>query len=207
MSRWAHWSPRYAVDRIRLSIFEARHPGAPWLTPDAVAFLESWLRPDHAGIEYGSGRSTLWFARRVGHLISIEHNPAWFDKIKADLKQHGAANVALLFCDANTEDYLQPILDLAERSIDFALVDGASARRDACALALLDKLRPGGVLIIDDSHRYFSYETRSPLALGPGKAPLSEVWKRVEERTRTWKQTLTTSGVTDTLILQCPGKE
>ena len=198
---------RYAVDRIRLSIFEATHPGAPWLTPDAIAFLESWLRPDHEGIEYGSGRSTLWFARRVGHLISIEHNPTWFEKTKTNLRQHGAANVALLFCDADTEGYLQPILELADHSVDFALVDGASVRRDSCALAILEKLRPGGVLIIDDSHRYFSYETRSPLALGRGKTPLSETWRHVEERTRTWKQTLTTSGVTDTLILHCPGKE
>jgi hypothetical protein len=46
------------------------HPDVPWLTRQAVEILEDWLKPGYVGLEWGSGRSTLWFARRVSHLTS-----------------------------------------------------------------------------------------------------------------------------------------
>lgn len=204
MPPWSHWSARYAIDRLRLSLFEWRHPGAPWLTPDAIAAIESWLKPHHAAIEYGSGRSTRWIAQRAATLTSVEHNPDWHTKIAGQLKQEAISNVTLLLRDPRSDAYLDPIFQLTGSSIDFALIDGLSARRDACALAVLDKLRPGGMLVVDDCHRYFSYATRSPLALGPGRPPLTETWRQFEIATREWTRLLTTSGVTDTLILHRP---
>jgi len=40
--------------------YEKTHPDAPWLTAHAIAFLVDWLRPEDTGVEWGSGRSTLW---------------------------------------------------------------------------------------------------------------------------------------------------
>jgi hypothetical protein len=60
---------------------EARNPENPWLTKQAVHFLSQTLRADDVGIEFGSGRSTIWFARRLRHLISVENNPLWYAKV------------------------------------------------------------------------------------------------------------------------------
>ena len=69
-----HWTFRYLIDRTELLLYERRHPDLPWLTREAVDFLASWLQPSDHGLEWGSGRSTVWLAQRVSRLVSIEHN-------------------------------------------------------------------------------------------------------------------------------------
>ena len=51
-------------------------PDRPWRTFDAVARLDGLIRSDWRMVEFGSGKSTLWFAERVASLHSIEHDPA-----------------------------------------------------------------------------------------------------------------------------------
>lgn len=95
MFRLAHWTPRYAADRIRLLAFTLTHRGAPWLAPGAIRFLDNWLRPEHVGFEWGAGRSTLWFSHRVERLTSIEHNPEWYAKVQQMLLAQPRNNVDL----------------------------------------------------------------------------------------------------------------
>ena len=47
----------------------------PWLTDEAVAFLDVFCEenPDAKILEFGSGASTLWFAKRTPNLYSDEH--------------------------------------------------------------------------------------------------------------------------------------
>ena len=66
-------SPRYLASRVAVTLYEWRHPDAPWLTRAAIAWLEAHLRPEHRGFEWGSGTGTLWFARRSASLVSVEH--------------------------------------------------------------------------------------------------------------------------------------
>ena len=49
------------------------------LDAQAISILASVLRPSDNGLEYGSGRSTVWFARRTTSLISVETSRLWFD--------------------------------------------------------------------------------------------------------------------------------
>ena len=86
---YRHLTPRYLIDRVRLIAYERRHPDAPWLTSEAIAFLERWLEPDAVGFEWGSGRSTVWFAQRVRQLISIEHDPHWYEEVTRRLDEKG----------------------------------------------------------------------------------------------------------------------
>lgn len=89
MRSFRHWTPRYIWNRLALMADERRHPDAPWLTRTMVEILETWLRPGDVGLEFGSGRSTIWFARRVGHLTSVEHHPGWYAKVKQNLHELG----------------------------------------------------------------------------------------------------------------------
>src|SRR5215467_1856777 len=63
--RVTHVSPRYLLDLAAVRAFEILQPDAPWLTRTAVRILESALMPQHRGLEYGSGRSTVWLARKT----------------------------------------------------------------------------------------------------------------------------------------------
>lgn len=72
---------RMSPSHYRQMCFERQSLGAPWLVPDAIRQIEQFLKPHHVGFEWGSGRSTLWFARRTSHITSIEGRRDWFEEI------------------------------------------------------------------------------------------------------------------------------
>jgi len=84
----SHLTPRYVYYRLLDIWHQKRHPDHPWLTPQAIKILQSWLRPTDKGIEWGSGRSTIWFGRRVAHLLSIEHDTVWYEKTSIALSKN-----------------------------------------------------------------------------------------------------------------------
>lgn len=185
-------------------MYELAHPEAPRLTPRAIAFLESWLQPDYVGLEWRSGPGTLWFASRVDRLISIEHDPARYARVQNRLLARPRNNVTLILADSDSDAYLAPARELPSGSLDFALVDGVSATRDRCAECVLSKIRPGGILIVDDIHRYLPSGSRAPRAVPLDGDAASATWTRVADAVTDWELIETTSGVTDTAILRRP---
>jgi hypothetical protein len=82
MSRaFGHLTPGYIRNRLLVIYDEHRNPGNPWLTADAVRLLKQLLRTEDHGVEFGSGRSTLWFANHLGRLTSIESDKPWYEKV------------------------------------------------------------------------------------------------------------------------------
>jgi hypothetical protein len=64
---------------LRLSV--GRRPELPWLGYRAIRHLEGLLEPDWKVLEFGSGMSTLWFAKRCHTVVSIEDNEQWYLEI------------------------------------------------------------------------------------------------------------------------------
>ncbi|MBN2308828.1 MAG: class I SAM-dependent methyltransferase [Candidatus Hydrogenedentes bacterium] len=205
MGAFSHWNFRYAHDKLRVVLYGLLNPRAPWFTPDAARFLEGRLEPGWAGLEWGAGRSTLWLAERVGSLISVEHDPAWFARVEGRLRAKGLDNVTLVLKAEGGPAYAGVADTVDDGSLDFVLVDGVARLRDVCALAAIAKIRPGGLLIIDDVHRYLPSASRSPLALPPDAEPLTPGWAEFAEATQDWACEWTSSGVQDTAIWQRPG--
>jgi len=203
-----HWTPRYLVNRLFWELYQRRNPSVPWLTKEACDFLSDWLKPNHVGIEWGSGRSTLWFAQRVEKLISIEHDAAWFERVETQLKEHGIKNVAYHFAslDQKSENqshrYAEIGAELPLGSLDFALVDGQL--RDLCCEAVIDKLKPGGLLVLDNSEQYIRHPSHSPAAIYHKRVALSDRWSALNERLVAWECTWTSSGVCDTALFTKP---
>jgi hypothetical protein len=200
-----HWTPRYIWDRTAWAIFQRRYPATPWITPTAVAILSDCLRPTDVGIEFGSGRSTAWFAARMASITSFENNPTWHAKVEAMLKHKGCTNVDLRLYDddrscpkGEASCYVQAIDEWQTASLDFALVDGIC--RDHCALKVIDKLQPGGLLVIDNVNWYLPSNSRSPASRSRAQGPHGPVWQAVADRLRDWRFIWTSSGVTDTAI-------
>ncbi|MGX7672161.1 class I SAM-dependent methyltransferase [Plantactinospora sp. DSM 117369] len=209
MRSFGHWTPRYFLDRTRELRYSRSHPDAPWLTPQATQILSTMLRPSDQGVEFGSGRSTLWLSQRVRHLTSVEHDDVWHGTVSARLKAQGVHNVDHLFAapdvpfDRGAEsEYVRTLLRFDDSSLDFALVDGIY--RDACAQLSLGKLRPGGLLIVDNVERFLPSLSRSPGARRPAQGPASQVWAEVARAVGQWRHIWTCSGVWDTAIFIKP---
>ncbi len=207
MKLFRHWTPRYVANRIRDIYYRRTCPEDPWLTKAANAILSSYLGRSDAGLELGSGRSTVWLAKRIRHLISLEHNEVWYHKVRRMLKDNALDNVDLHLIPAEEQKdgkprYVAFVDGLPLNSIDFALVDGA--HRGLCALSALERIRPGGLLIIDNANWYFPCQSRSPYSRTRSRGFKGEVWKQVWESIADWRRIWTSSGVADTALFFKP---
>jgi predicted O-methyltransferase YrrM len=167
-----------------------------------VEILESWLKPGDRGIEWGSGRSTVWFAGRVGSLVSVEHSPDWYRRVSAELKRKGLQNVEYYLCEDERE-YCSVADKFPRESFDFCLVDGLS--RDCCALAAISLIKPGGIVIVDNFNRYLPTRSRSPFSRNPEEGPYTKQWADYLDEVERWRRIWTTNGVSDTGLWVRPG--
>ena len=155
--------PVYLTKRLAHSYYELRHPDEPWITRGAIEFCRNTLSKDFIGLEWGSGRSTLWFAHRMSHLTSVEHDESWFRQISSKISELGATNISYLyrplghpesvvipFEERLTSSYVAVADTFANDSLDFVVVDGHY--REACIEAALPKLKAGGFLLLDNSN-------------------------------------------------------
>ena len=205
MRSFSHWSGRYAVDRLRDAAYRWTHRDAPWLTPQANAQLESWLKPGFAGFEWGAGRSTVWLGRRVAALTSVEHDEVWYERVRARLGREGLGSVTLLRYPAGSDAYVAAIDATPDGTLDFALIDGLHESRGACAARALAKIRPGGLVIVDDVNRYLPSRSRAPNSLPAEAPPFDTRWTAFAERVASWPVVWTSDGVRDTAIWTRPG--
>jgi predicted O-methyltransferase YrrM len=201
----SHRTPQYVYHRARQLLFERAHPDAPWLTPAAIELLGQLLRPDDRGAEFGSGRSTLWFAGRVAALTSVEHDPLWHEAVTRRLKERGIGNVDYILAPGDQpmerggeSAYARTALSFPDASLDFALVDGHY--RDYSAKFILPKLKAGGMLIIDNVNWYLPCESAAPNSRTAGLGPATEAWAQVWRELADWRTIWTSSGVWDTAI-------
>ena len=201
-------TPRYVCNRTRELYYRRTHSADPWLTPRAITMLDTLLRPTDRGAEYGSGRSTVWFASRVAALTSFETSTQWHDKVINQLKDQGVSNVDYILIpeDHPSENgdgpYARTALEFADASLDFALVD--SYYRDSCAKYLIPKVKPGGLLIIDNINWSLPTPSKSPGTRPPALGPSTSTWAEVWQEISGWRRIWTSNGVYDTSIFFKP---
>lgn len=156
---WLVLAERFFPARRRQARFEKANPGLPWFVPDAILEIEKFLKPGYKGFEWGCGRSTLWFARHVAHVTSVEGRRDWFDMTGKMIAQGGLQHkIQLILAEVTTEHdfhpheierYASAIDRFGDHSLDFVVVDGHF--REACLRRIGNKLRQGGLLVIDNS--------------------------------------------------------
>jgi predicted O-methyltransferase YrrM len=198
-----HWNFRYLVNRIIEKNYRRTHPGVPWLAPAAVEFLTGYLCPTDTMLEFGSGRSTLWFAERVSHITSVEHNPEWYSKIEKIIHDREIKNVTYLLHPRQEEsvpaaesNYVKATKGLNSSTLDIVLVDGTY--RAQCVLQSLPLLKTGGILVIDNVNRYLPSDSVSPNSRSFTDGPIDSEWQEVLEKIGDWRFFWTSNGVSDT---------
>lgn len=131
-------------------------PKKPWWVGDAIDYLEKLLRPEFVAFEWGSGGSTIWLAKRVSSVTSVEHEANWYDAVMSDLDRFEINNVNPIYVamEAGKHDYdnyARRILAYKDNAFDVISVDGRN--RVECLKYAIPKLRPGGIMVLDNSER------------------------------------------------------
>jgi predicted O-methyltransferase YrrM len=204
MSRtFRHWTVRYLFDRATEKAYRRMHPGVPWIAPSAVEFLEGYLKPTDQMLEFGSGRSTLWFAGRVQHITSVEHNPAWHRQISSKIAEKEYSNISYFLhprqADAiasGQSDYVLVTKSIPPASLDVVLVDGIF--RAQCVLHSLPLIVAGGILVIDNVNRHLPSRSIAPNSRSIKAGPVDDEWRQVLELIGNWRFFWTSNGVSDT---------
>ena len=150
--------------RVKYWVWERRNPDKPWLCPGTVAFCEATVTKSMQVLEFGSGRSTRWFAQLAGHVTSVEHDSTWYHEVQQQLAQAQVTNVDYLnvplepepvseeHSDQRIPKYVAVVDRFADQSLDLIIVDGKY--RSICIRQATRKLAPGGYLLVDDAERW-----------------------------------------------------
>jgi predicted O-methyltransferase YrrM len=148
VSGWLRYPAAWARART------GRVPERPWIVPAAIGWLGRRIRPDWSVLELGSGRSTAWYARRAGTVLSFEDNAYWARETRERLAAAGLENAELLVMEV--EEFPAEIAALPEASFDLVVMDFLESpgvtRMDALRPAR-ELVRPGCLLLLDDSDR------------------------------------------------------
>jgi predicted O-methyltransferase YrrM len=138
--------------------------------------------------EYGSGGSTLFFARKIRRLVSVEHDKYWYGQVSSALSRKGFSNCEYILHEPNSNNlredpaydfksytstiqiykgmtfrnYVKSIDKYPNGSFDLVFVDGRA--RSSCIPHCVNKVKPGGFLMLDNSNRLEYMDAISLLA-------------------------------------------
>lgn len=117
----------------------------PWNTYSYIKFIEPRLKNDFDVFEYGSGNSTIWYAKRIGTIKSVENDKDWYNLISKTLP----ANAELIYRELSYGgDYCKEI-NKADKKYHIVIIDGRD--RNNCLLNAENNLTEDGVIIFDNS--------------------------------------------------------
>lgn len=161
---------KYLYPWISSFIKPSYKSGIPLMVFEVTEWLNSFLTKEMTVFEWGSGGSTIFFAKRVKKIISVECHQKWYDLISQLLEKNNLLNCEYLFRtyrepNADTpEDYISDSRKNRGRDIgeycraidsypnnffDLVIIDGA--QRHTCMKHAIPKVRLGGYLLLDDS--------------------------------------------------------
>jgi hypothetical protein len=119
----------------------------PWINYPVIQLLENRIKNDLRVFEYGSGYSTLFFARLANTVVSVENDHTWFDYMKARIP----GNVTLLYRKKDKDGMYCRSISENRGDYDLVLVDGKD--RENCVKQAFEFLSARGVILLDDSER------------------------------------------------------
>lgn len=119
----------------------------PLYTYPAIEYLNNLDFSECDVFEYGSGNSTVYWSGRARSVVAVENLLEWYDRIKNEIPP----NARVIFADG--DGFPEAINDCSV-SFDVIVIDGKGYRFD-CAEEAVTKLKPGGMIILDNSDWHF----------------------------------------------------
>jgi predicted O-methyltransferase YrrM len=114
----------------------------PWYTLPFLRELVTWDLSGKRVLEWGSGHSTLWWARHAAHVVSVDSDYGWTQSVCTEVDP-ARCEVIL---GGSLQDYLAPAL--SHGPFDIIIVDGEY--RIECLSRAFSVVNLGGIVILDN---------------------------------------------------------
>jgi hypothetical protein len=159
---------------------------SPWMTFDSIAYLRARVRTGWRVFEYGSGGSTLFWLSLGAACVSVEYDAEWYARIQARLKADRSVDYRLVLPEVAKDEewkdpadphayrsslpemrhfdfqrYAQQIDEFPDNHFDLVIIDGRV--RNSCILHAVPKVRPGGLVVLDNADRPHYLAQTAPL--------------------------------------------
>jgi hypothetical protein len=162
----------------------------PWLPFPVIRFLEALDLAGKTVFEYGSGGSTLYWLKRGASCVSVEHDQAWYERVRSLTRHERRLDYRLVrgdvvdvlpvsadFADPLTyasadpdarglcfRKYVSQIDAFPGSHFDLILIDGRA--RPSCLMHSIPKVRPQGIIILDNADRAYYLDRTAALLEG-----------------------------------------
>jgi hypothetical protein len=164
----------------------------PWITFPARYFLRRILTRDFRVFEFGAGGSTLFFAKRVKELVTVEHEAEWLKRTAAKVRfrqnfkwqsllepptpnsskacfaigdPDSYASTDVNYVDMSFEKYATSIEQYEPDYFDLVSIDGRA--RPSCFKHSLSRVKQGGYILVDNAEREeYGYVERTAKQFG-----------------------------------------
>ena len=151
----------------------------PWMTFQAVAFINKYVKPFDDIFEYGGGGSTLFFLKKGANVKTVENDKNWYDLLRKKIQENNWCDQWLgylelpqpaiagkagdfsnpnLYMSSSTlfknyvfENYVKTIDIFDDFTFNFLVIDGRS--RPSCIKHGARKVKIGGYLVLDNADR------------------------------------------------------
>ncbi|MCT7528301.1 hypothetical protein N5T79_04030 [Aliarcobacter cryaerophilus] len=126
----------------------------PWYTYPAIEYLNNLDFSTKSILEFGSGSSSIFWAKKCLKVTSIEHNKVWYEKVKQNL----VLNQTIFFMEDSAE--YENFIYKFNTKFDVIIIDGI--RRKECAKAVVNYInslneiyKEGNYMIILDNSDWY----------------------------------------------------
>jgi hypothetical protein len=125
----------------------------PWYTYPCIDFLKNRTYENKRVLEFGGGQSTFWWAARTKHVVTLEGDHEWYDKIKKTIP----GNVDLCYVPmtdsiTNVAEINRVMSSRSSLPFDVIVIDGLD--RAVAADFAYNHLEKDGIIICDNSDVY-----------------------------------------------------
>lgn len=123
----------------------------PWYTYPTIDYLKQIDFSEKIIFEYGCGNSSLFWANCAKKVISVEDKKDWYEKCLNTKKSNQE-----IILEESSYTYINSINQFS-KEFDVIIVDGDNNRFE-CIKNAVDKLKTGGLIILDNSDRVQEFE-------------------------------------------------
>lgn len=141
----------------------------PWWTLKSTRLIDRFLaaRPQARVFEYGAGASTIFLAKRAGHVTTVEHDAYWHSHLARKTAHHSNIHLRLVPAVVNEPEtayrsqhagwrehgfrnYVHAI-DSEDEPFDLIVIDGRC--RSRCLEVAQPHLKADGLILFDNAGR------------------------------------------------------
>lgn len=127
------------------TMITGKRPTLPWWPTRVIPVVDAHLNSESDVVEFGSGSSTIWLARRSRSVYSMEDNPKWAQITTDRLSECGLSNATVTFAEGEAFSSIPE----DKGPFDLAVVDGSY--RWKCVETVLPRMKSGGIIYLDNA--------------------------------------------------------